>query len=127
MHHENETLKKIIEESEELQKCQNQLKNQVTSADRKMMIKNYAKRYRIWWRQIEILFGTQQNKKRHYDYDYYSDETDIESEDENTNNEDSDDEIIIKMKKNIKKKNARKPPAKKQKKKQKGLTDYINS
>ena len=26
-HHENETLKKIIEQQEELQKCQNQLKN----------------------------------------------------------------------------------------------------
>ena len=39
-------------------------------------------------------------KKRYYDYDYYSDETDIETEDEHTNIEDSDDEVIIKKHKN---------------------------
>ena len=43
LHHENETLKKVIEQQEELQKCQNQLKNQPMSADREKK----PKRYRI--------------------------------------------------------------------------------
>ena len=45
------------------------------------------------------LFATQKKKKRRFDYDYYSDETDIKREDEHTNNEDSNDKVIIKNKK----------------------------
>ena len=38
LHHENETLKKTIKQQEELQKYQDQLKNQPTCADRKKII-----------------------------------------------------------------------------------------
>ena len=38
LHHENETLKKTIKQQEELQKYQDQLKNQSSWADRKKII-----------------------------------------------------------------------------------------
>ena len=46
LHYENETLKKTIKQQEELQKYQDQLKNQPTCADRKKN-NNNPKRYRI--------------------------------------------------------------------------------
>ena len=77
--------------------------------------------------QFDKIFATQKKEKRHFDFDYYSDETDIESEDEPTDNEDSNDEFVIrKEKKNIKKKSTR-TPAKKQKKKQKRIMGFINT
>ena len=76
----------------------NSTQNQLKSANRKKIIKNNSKRYRIWWRQIKK-FICNTKKKCHYNYDYYSEETDIESEDEHTNNEDSNDKVIIKKKK----------------------------
>ena len=104
LHYENETLKKTIKHQEELQKYQDQLKNQPSCADRKKII--------ITLKDIEFdddkskkLFATQKKEKRHFDFDYYSDETDIESEDEHTNNEDSNDEFVIrKEKKTLKRK-----------------------
>ena len=54
--------------------------------------------------KLKKLFATQEKKKRHYDYDYYFDETDMENEVEQTNNEDSNDEVVIKKKKTLKRK-----------------------
>ena len=98
LHHENETLKKTIKQQEELQKYQDQLKNQPTCADGKKII--------ITLKDIEFdedkpkkIFATQKKEKRHYGFDYYSDETDIESEDEPTDNDDSNDKIVIREEK----------------------------
>ena len=55
--------------------------------------------------QFDKIFATQKKEKRHFDFDYYSDETDIESEDEPTDNEDSNYEFVIrKEKKTLKRK-----------------------
>ena len=110
-----------------MQKYQDQLKNQATSADRKKII--------ITLKDIEFdedkskkIFATQKKEKPHYDFDYYSDETDIESEDEPTDNEDSNDEIVIrKEKKTLKRKTQEHLLPKSRRNNRKGIMGYINS